>query len=763
MAAILQEPEIWNPNVMRSATTSNPVPTRFRIVAISTDPNSAAAYGSLVSMSATNISVSPECIEWNGDTATNVPSSPGPVWNESNAELDFNISAGSQYLFREPTLLVKPGIPAGSNLSVGQSSLLAKGFGAYILSQWPAAQYNGTGVTDNREYIGFLSGTAPVAWGGSVGGGANNGGQTGIGGIGESGTSPIPANSVGGGVLGAELVYSPGAVPAITYRLQYMDPFGNWATYDEKYADYLIATSYNFGGQSNGDLNHVFGPTISGTSAPDNIGSEIDEAPMDPRTGRFGMRTAGRCGQRSQVCQDFPPVTWNWGDGWSGGPGGAGASQNAIMTLRPDPNTGFEFSRWQNAQNNGSVLWQGVNTGPTEPGWSPGPLTLAPDDADHSYDVIIPGLFAQNNPALAAVPSGGYTSIIEISGTIGSTSQPSIPAGGWNQTGSTLNEFFADADGVVRRSMAAYVPVTGSSVAVAPASGQPSGIPMETAYSVASGGVTATPETSSRPMILNRPFLSVADLGYVFSGTPWRNLDVSTPESGFAGLLDAFCVNDNSDPNGLVAGKVNLNTRQAPVIEAILSGAYRDEFNPVAPAVSGTAWPITGPLTGGTEAVAITGALIARTNPATLTGANGPLANLSELAGKWIGPVGVQSASAPPYDGSQSYTGFSNDLANQPNSFDADTTPGVLADTFRRVARFREAATRALANAGQTRVWNLMIDVVAQTGRYPATAAGAGNPLASFLVEGQQRYWVHVAIDRYSGQVIDKQIEVVRQ
>ena len=31
------------------------------------------------------------------------------------------------------------------------------------------------------------------------------------------------------------------------------------------------------------------------------------------------------------------------------------------------------------------------------------------------------------------------------------------------------------------------------------------------------------------------------------------------------------------------------------------------------------------------------------------------------------------------------------------------------------------------------------------------------------LVEGEQRYWVHIAIDRFTGQVIAKQIEVVNE
>ncbi len=55
-----------------------------------------------------------------------------------------------------------------------------------------------------------------------------------------------------------------------------------------------------------------------------------------------------------------------------------------------------------------------------------------------------------------------------------------------------------------------------------------------------------------------------------------------------------------------------------------------------------------------------------------------------------------------------------------------------------------------------------MIDVIAQSGRYPATATTAAD-LPKFIVEGEQRYWVHVAIDRLTGEVIDRQIEVVNE
>ena len=38
-----------------------------------------------------------------------------------------------------------------------------------------------------------------------------------------------------------------------------------------------------------------------------------------------------------------------------------------------------------------------------------------------------------------------------------------------------------------------------------------------------------------------------------------------------------------------------------------------------------------------------------------------------------------------------------------------------------------------------------MLDVIAQSGRYPPTATSLQN---GFVVEGEQRYWVHVATGR---------------
>ena len=71
----------------------------------------------------------------------------------------------------------------------------------------------------------------------------------------------------------------------------------------------------------------------------------------------------------------------------------------------------------------------------------------------------------------------------------------------------------------------------------------------------------------------------------------------------------------------------------------------------------------------------------------------------------------------------------------------------------------REVVPRAISSVSQTRVWNLLIAVVAQSRRYPP---GETDP-KKFIVEGEQHYWVHVAIDWFTGQVIDRQVEVVKE
>mgnify|MGYP003589392279 CR=1 FL=1 len=68
-----------------------------------------------------------------------------------------------------------------------------------------------------------------------------------------------------------------------------------------------------------------------------------------------------------------------------------------------------------------------------------------------------------------------------------------------------------------------------------------------------------------------------------------------------------------------------------------------------------------------------------------------------------------------------------------------------------------EAPVRALADVTNTRTWNLMIDVIAQTGMFPPNASSLGG----FFVQGERRYWLHVAIDRFTGKIVDQQLEPV--
>ena len=108
-----------------------------------------------------------------------------------------------------------------------------------------------------------------------------------------------------------------------------------------------------------------------------------------------------------------------------------------------------------------------------------------------------------------------------------------------------------------------------------------------------------TSSLSYRPIMLNRPFRNVAELGYAFRDLPWKTLDCFTDKSADAGLLDIFCINDGppstTSYNGTdlgnvvptaVAGKANLNglyldpsnSALAPVGQPILAGAIWDEI-----------------------------------------------------------------------------------------------------------------------------------------------------------------------------------------
>jgi hypothetical protein len=217
-----------------------------------------------------------------------------------------------------------------------------------------------------------------------------------------------------------------------------------------------------------------------------------------------------------------------------------------------------------------------------------------------------------------------------------------------------------------------------------------------------------------RPIMMNRPFRSVGEMAYTFRDQPFRTLSFSSSNSPDAGLLDLFSTNDYSDSSGMRGGVVNLNSRQAPPLAAVLVNTIAREDTPRVKIPGPAQSPSPSPL-GATAATNAAATLVSLTSSA-------PVKNKADLASL---------------------------IANvNPVGFDA-TVPKTQ----------RESMARAFGEADQTRTWNLLIDVIAQSGKY----APGESDLKKFVVQGEQRYWVHVAIDRFTGQVIDKQIEVVNE
>jgi hypothetical protein len=330
-----------------------------------------------------------------------------------------------------------------------------------------------------------------------------------------------------------------------------------------------------------------------------------------------------------------------------------------------------------------------------------------------------------------------------------------------------FRQAYADPDDVVRRAMGAFAPYGGYGTSTG-AGTSLDGLP--------EGQKPNVSNQDNRPIVLNRAFQSVADMGYAFRGSPWKNLSFSSPETGDAALLDVFCIAEappvmpsSSSPSAreqsaqpLVAGKVNLNTRQERVLQALLNGVLKDETSLA-----------TDSLLSPNVAALAAQSLVARTTSPKAW--QGPLCNVSELAGKLFGkdlpPATFNMSRDPVYTSITYKTAYSAPLLSgyQRNpdmnpelsmltwhftgvSADLDAVLNTAKD--RKNARMRESIIRALADGGQTRVWNIMLDLVAQTGR----CLDPRN-LEKFTKESERRVWVFLAIDRLTGEILDQQTE----
>lgn len=223
---------------------------------------------------------------------------------------------------------------------------------------------------------------------------------------------------------------------------------------------------------------------------------------------------------------------------------------------------------------------------------------------------------------------------------------------------------------------------------------------------------TPPPNPAPTPVVLDRRFSTVGEFAYGIktwrAGLPTLDfatpfLDFSTPPSRERMLLDFFTYNPVASTLPR-AGIVNLNTQNAPVLAALITGAMQTETT-----------PMPAPTPGITRAQAMA------------------------AAQKIVEETSVRPALT---------------RADVPRLVNV-AAPSIAAVTKEQ----KETIARALAEVGQTATWNLMIDVVAQTGRYTPGATDLVG--ANFVVEGEKRYWLHVALDRYTGGIIDQQLEEV--
>jgi hypothetical protein len=208
------------------------------------------------------------------------------------------------------------------------------------------------------------------------------------------------------------------------------------------------------------------------------------------------------------------------------------------------------------------------------------------------------------------------------------------------------------------------------------------------------------PDAPPRPAtvrVLNRGFRNVGELGYAYRDAS-TPLDFQTAASTDAPLLDLFTYN-TATPR---AGFLNLNTRNHYALATVLKGAITTE----------------SPL-----------AIVDSTGDAT-TAANS------------IATDATNGTVAKPALSRADLARLASVVTNTPFSADDET---------------KKTIARALAEVGQVRTWGLLIDVIAQSGHY----APGETDLTKFIVEGEQHYWVHVAIDRFTLQVIDRQVEGV--
>jgi Putative Ig domain len=219
------------------------------------------------------------------------------------------------------------------------------------------------------------------------------------------------------------------------------------------------------------------------------------------------------------------------------------------------------------------------------------------------------------------------------------------------------------------------------------------------------------PPALANYVLLNRRFENVGEFAYTYnpaSTLASKTLDFFTAASTDKPMLDFFTYNTASPR----AGMVNLNTRNGVVLASIIKGALLND-----PGAENTPTALVSQ----TDALTAAQAIVQETT-STVAG-HGPALTRADVAR--LAAVAVAAV---------------------PNLATSDETKNTIA--------------RALADTGQARTWNLMIDVIAQTGQYTPGTPDLTDP-AKFIVQGEKRYWLHIAVDRDNGSVLGTQLEEV--
>ena len=122
------------------------------------------------------------------------------------------------------------------------------------------------------------------------------------------------------------------------------------------------------------------------------------------------------------------------------------------------------------------------------------------------------------------------------------------------------------------------------------------------------------------------------------------------------------------------------------------------------------------------------------------------------LLGAGTDPV-IASGSLTPANATSIASATRNYLATNVIENRADLvsmSDGLVAVAGLDYKRQKEVIVRTFADVSNTRTWNLLVDVVAQIGSFPPTSTSAD----AFIVQGEQRAWTHLAVDRPTNKAI---------